>query len=211
MELFLTLLSGIGWTLVYIDSIRKGFKDKTYAIPLYALGLNFAWEVIYTFRDFGSAGVQGVVNLIWMLCDAVIVFTYFKFGKREFPENAKTYFIPFSLLSFAACIVFQLAFLLEFPEGIEAATYSAFAQNAAMSIMFVIMLYRRNSSRGQSMLIAVAKWIGTLAPTLLLGVVSQFNIYVILTGVICSVFDILYIVLLQKKLKEEKKPVSRKV
>ena len=30
------------------------------------------------------------------------------------------------------------------------------------------------------MLIAVAKWIGTLAPTLLLGVVSQFNIYVIL-------------------------------
>jgi len=33
MELFLTLLSGIGWTLVYIDSIRKGFRDKTYAIP----------------------------------------------------------------------------------------------------------------------------------------------------------------------------------
>ena len=204
MELLLTLLSGIGWTLVYIDSICKGFKDKTYAIPLYALGLNFAWEVIY-FRDIGSAGVQGIVNLIWMLCDAVIVYTYFKFGKSEFPDNAKKQFLPFSLLSFAACIVFQLAFLLEFPAGIEAATYSAFAQNAAMSILFVIMLYRRNSTRGQSMLIAWAKWIGTLAPTLLLGIVSQFNIYVILTGAICSVFDILYIILLRKKLDEEKK------
>ena len=204
MELFLTLLSGIGWTLVYIDSIRKGFKDKTYAIPLYALGLNFAWEVIYTVRDISTAGVQGVVNLVWMLCDAVIVYTYFKYGKREFPENAKKEFIPFSVLSFAACIVFQVAFLLQFPEGIEAATYSAFAQNAAMSILFVVMLYRRDSSRGQSMLIAVAKWIGTLAPTLLLGVVTQFNIYVILTGIICSVFDILYIVLLGKKIKAEK-------
>ena len=206
MELFLTLLSGIGWTLVYIDSIRKGFKDKTYAIPLYALGLNFAWEVIYSFRDIRTAGVQGIVNIIWMLCDAVIVFTYFKYGSREFPDNAKRAFIPFSLLSFAACAVFQLAFLLEFPEGIEAATYSAFAQNAAMSIMFVVMLYRRGSARGQSMLIAVAKWIGTLAPTLLLGVVKQFNIYVILTGSICSVFDILYIVLLRRMIAGETKP-----
>ena len=57
------------------------------------------------------------------------------------------------------------------------------------------------------MLIAVAKWIGTLAPTLLLGIVSQFNIYVILTGAICSVFDILYIILLRTKLNEEKKSV----
>lgn len=61
MELFLTLLSGIGWTLVYIDSIRKGFKDKTYAIPLYALGLNFAWEVIYTFRDISTVGVASSI------------------------------------------------------------------------------------------------------------------------------------------------------
>lgn len=204
MELFLTLLSGIGWTLVYIDSIRKGFKDNTYAIPLYALGLNFAWEVIYTVRDIGSADVQGIVNLIWMLCDAAIVMTYFKYGKREYPENAKKYFLPFSILSFAVCAVFQVAFLLQFPEGLEAATYSAFAQNAAMSILFVAMLFRRNSTRGQSMLIAVAKWIGTLAPTLLLGVVTQFNIYVILMGIICSVFDILYIVLLKQKLAEEK-------
>lgn len=199
MELFLTLLSGIGWTLVYIDSIRLGFKDKTYAIPLYALGLNFAWELIYTIKDFGSSGIQGIVNLVWMLCDSIIVYTYFRFGKKEFPDNAKDCFVPFSILSFVTCFVFQFAFLLQFPEGIEAATYSAFAQNAAMSIMFVIMLYRRNDTRGQSMLIAIAKWIGTLAPTLLLGVVTQFNIYVILTGIICSVFDIIYIIELHKK------------
>ena len=48
MNLFLVLLSGVCWSIVYIELIRNGFKDKTYAMPLFALGLNFAWEVIYS-------------------------------------------------------------------------------------------------------------------------------------------------------------------
>jgi hypothetical protein len=32
----LTVLSGIAWTIVYIDSIRVGFKQKTYAMPITA-------------------------------------------------------------------------------------------------------------------------------------------------------------------------------
>mgnify|MGYP000984424995 CR=1 FL=1 len=42
MSLFLVLLSGVCWSIVYIELIRKGFQDKTYAMPLFALGLNFA-------------------------------------------------------------------------------------------------------------------------------------------------------------------------
>jgi hypothetical protein len=34
MVLLLTVLSGIAWTIVYIDSIRVGFKQKTYAMPI---------------------------------------------------------------------------------------------------------------------------------------------------------------------------------
>lgn len=203
MEMFLLLLSGIAWSIVYIDSIRIGFKDKSYAIPLYALGLNIAWETIYTVHDLVfDISVQAFVNLAWMCLDAVIVYTYFKFGKRDYPENAKKHFVPFSILSFATCAVIQLAFFLSF-DPLPAAQYSAFAQNAAMSILFVVMLFRRNSTRGQSMTIAVAKWIGTLAPTILQGVVWGINPYIILTGLVCSVFDILYIVLLPRFEKEK--------
>ena len=198
MELFLSLLSGIAWSAVYIECIRKGFKDKTYAMPLYALGLNIAWETIYTVHDLAfDLSVQAFVNLAWMCLDAVIVYTYFKFGKREFPENAKKYFVPFSILSFAACAVLQFAFFLSF-DPLPAAQYSAFAQNAAMSILFVVMRFRRNGTRGQSMTIAVAKWIGTLAPTILQGVLWGFHPYIVLTGLVCSVFDILYIILLRQ-------------
>jgi hypothetical protein len=44
MALFLTVLSGLAWTIVYAEGIRLGFRDRTYAIPLAALGLNFAWS-----------------------------------------------------------------------------------------------------------------------------------------------------------------------
>lgn len=173
-------------------------------MPLFALGLNFAWEVIYSVDEIvdfignpDMFSVQTIANIVWACLDAVIVFTYFKYGKASFPENAKKHFVPFSLLAFASCVVLQLAYYFEF-KGIPAAQYSAFVQNAAMSILFLVMLYRRGSTKGQTMTIAVAKWLGTLAPALLMGVLEDFNIYIVLTGIVCSVFDIIYIVQLAK-------------
>jgi hypothetical protein len=38
-----------------------------------------------------------------------------------------------------------------------------------MSGLFIAMFVARRGPRGQSILLAVAKWIGTLAPTILFG------------------------------------------
>jgi hypothetical protein len=67
MELFLTLVSGIAWTVVYIESIRLGFKHKTYTIPFFALVLNIAWEGLYAFHGLSEfpLEVQPWVNLVW--------------------------------------------------------------------------------------------------------------------------------------------------
>ena len=54
MILFLTIVSGVAWTVVYIDAIRIGFRDRSYAIPAAALGLNFAWEAIYATRSIAT-------------------------------------------------------------------------------------------------------------------------------------------------------------
>lgn len=199
MQLFLILLSGICWSIVYIELVRKGIKDKTYGMPLFALGLNFAWEVIYSFSDAFVDVFPGqrAVTIVWAALDAFIIVTYFYYGKQHFPERARKYFIPFSILAFASCFVIQFAFFFHFTP-VVAAKYSAFAQNAAMSVLFLAMLFQRGSARGQSVLMAVCKWLGTLAPTILFGVIYAFDIYVILLGIVCSVFDILYIVMLAK-------------
>jgi hypothetical protein len=36
----LTLVSGICWTIVYLDLINRGLRDKTYGTPLFALTFN---------------------------------------------------------------------------------------------------------------------------------------------------------------------------
>ena len=87
MSLFLTLLSGIAWTIVYIDAIRVGFKFKTYAMPVAALGLNIAWESINAIHGLTtSVSAQAVINIAWAAADVVIVYTFFRFGRASLPS-----------------------------------------------------------------------------------------------------------------------------
>ena len=91
-------------------------------------------------------------------------------------------------------MLLQLAFLGQFGEQL-ASRYSAFLQNLLMSVLFIGMFVARNRPEGQSRFIAVNKWLGTLAPTLVYGVFEQ-NLLVIVAGALCSVFDLIYIGLL---------------
>ncbi|WP_456298569.1 transmembrane-type terpene cyclase [Hespellia stercorisuis] len=209
MTIFLTLLSGIGWMIVYEECIRLGIKQKTYAMPFWALALNLTWEAIYSYSDIflGAHGplegitiAQAVVNVFWVCLDCVILYTYFKYGKKEWPQKISgKLFVPWSLLVLVCSAVLQLAFIKEFGFFL-AAEYSAFLQNLLMSVLFIHLFISRKSMEGQSLLLAVAKWIGTLAPTILMGVI-QFNIVVLTVGLFCSVFDIIYIILLLKERK----------
>lgn len=81
-----------------------------------------------------------------------------------------------------------------------AAEYSAFLQNLLMSVLFITMFAKRGDLRGQSVLLVAAKWLGTLAPTILMGIIS-FNALVLVCGIFCSIFDIIYIVLLVQRKK----------
>ena len=204
MKTFLTILSGLGWIIVYEECIRLGFKQKTYAMPFFALGLNIAWEAIYTSADIflgahgpleGITMVQAIVNVFWVMMDAVMLFTYFKFGRKWWPKSVSVkWFVPWSLLVLAACVALQLGFIKEF--GFTPGdAYSAFLQNLLMSILFISMFARRGGSEGQSLLLAIAKWIGTLAPTITFGVLGG-NSLVLVVGALCSVFDLVYIGLL---------------
>jgi hypothetical protein len=202
MKLLLTLISGVCWTIVYIELIRRGVKDKTCGMPLFALSMNISWEILYSIdglfitKSFITA--QNIADVVWAFCDVLILSTWIRYGKETLPVKAQKYFIPYTVLALAAGLAFQLAFYLHFTEygtvnATAASQYSAFAQNAIMSILFLNMYFQREDRRGQSLTIAVCKCLGTLAPTILGGFIESINIYIILFGAISFVFDILYI------------------
>ena len=51
-SLVLAGISGICWTIVYIECIRLGFRQKTYAMPFWALALNIAWETMHAILGY---------------------------------------------------------------------------------------------------------------------------------------------------------------
>ena len=74
----------------------------------------------------------------------------------------------------------------------DGARYAAFLQNALMSGLFGQMILARRGLRGQTLTIAVTKWLGTLAPTILIGIIRGSR-FILGLGILCSVFDLVYI------------------
>lgn len=188
MEIVLGLISGVAWTLVYIQIIRQGNKDKFCGMPLWALSLNITWEILYFYRGlFGSPiHLQTWVNLVWAGLDLVIVYQYLKYNNDKFGLGMTL------LISTGLQIVFLNEFISMGP------VYSAFLQNLLMSGLFVSML-KNNVTKGQNIAIAVAKWVGTLAPTMLFGVIRG-NSFVVVVGLFCSLLDLVYVRELKMKL-----------
>ena len=197
-------ISGIAWTIVYIELIWQGNRDKACGMPLFALTLNLAWEWIYgidgLFISRSFIPAQSVANMAWAVCDIFVMMTWVKYGKQYLPKRAEKYFVPYTILATAFGFAMQLSLYFNCETVEIASIYSAFLQNAAMSVMFVTMLFSRDDTRAQTLLIGVCKWIGTLAPT----VYGQINgnavsEFILITGIVCSVFDIIYILLLYER------------
>lgn len=211
IQVFLVFLSGLFWTIVYIDAIRIGFKHKTYAIPFWALALNIAWELLCTVFGLIEIGIneQIAVNIIWFIFDIFIIITYFKFGFRESKFKSKSNFYTWSIIAILSSLIVQYLFIHEFGL-ILGSSYIAFLQNLLMSVLFIDLLHKRQSSEGQSMLIAVSKCLGTVAPTILFGYIGIQrlggpNDFILGMGFVIFVFDLAYIFLLRNKIKSEKK------
>ena len=179
-------------------------------MPYWALVLNFSWELLQTVLGYKELGLQTqtIVNSFWVVLDIGILYTYFKYGVKEFPVSfAKKWFYVWSIFGLLVSFVLQYYFIQQFGL-IQGGSYSAFIQNLVMSILFIGMLMNRKSSTGQTMIIAIMKWIGTLAPTILFGIIGiekvvKPNQLVLVLGILIFIFDVLYIFLLRKRLSTD--------
>jgi hypothetical protein len=206
MEDSLLPASGVFWALAYVLIIKRGFQDKTFGMPLAALCANISWEFIFSFVHLVHPGgvPQAYVDVIWFLCDAVIVFQLLKFWRLEFPDFSDRQFYAVFLLTLVTA--FGLVLLISCEFGDWPGAYTAFGQNLMMSILFVAMLLRRNSLRGQSFYIALFKLLGTLLASLKFYLASPFSgVSVLLPFLYVAIlaFDALYTVMVYKKCREQ--------
>lgn len=193
--------SGLLWTLTYLFIIKRGFQDRALGMPLVALCANISWEFIFAFI-YPHEAPQVYVNVVWFLFDVIILLQALKFGRFDFNRNlpARLFYPVFALtLLMSFCAVLFITREFRDYDG----KYAAFGQNLMMSVMFVSMLLRRWSLRGQSIYIALSKMLGTLLPSILFYMFYPAHGLLNFLYVAIFVFDLIYFVMLYRKCLEE--------
>lgn len=186
--------------------IHKSFKDRTYGMPLCALTLNLAWEFTFSFiYPPGDLIFAKIIFIVWLVLDLIILYTFFKYGYKNLKckniiNKREVYIFTITIIIFS--IIFMTLAGKEFSVLYEnnitqASGFIANLQNLIMSILFVSMILNRGDTRGQSMSIAIFKWIGTLTIAILKfnNMLPSINTELFVIALI-QVFDILYIYLI---------------
>ncbi|GAA0863611.1 hypothetical protein [Paraclostridium tenue] len=208
IKLFLQLSCGIFWIMAYIIIIYKSFKDKTCGTPFFALALNLAWEFTFSFiYPPENLLMARIMFILWLILDLIILYTFFKYGYKNLKcKNliTKKGLYIFSILAILFSIIFVILFVNDISilyknNIIQASGFIANLQNLIMSILFVDMILNRGNTLGQSIFIALFKWIGTLAIVILKfsNMLPSTNTELFMIMLI-QVFDIIYIYLILK-------------
>jgi hypothetical protein len=206
MQTIILVAGGIFWILTYIFIISKGYKDKTYGMPLFALCANLSWEFIFSFV-LPHSPPQSYINYLWFGLDVVIVFQFFKYHKNEFPtvQSLKLYTVFIVALGSAFSMILFGGISLGDNDGV----YAAFGQNLLMSVLFVLMFFKREKAlRGQSIFIAVFKMLGTALTSIhfyFFEPVSQSSIILPMLFISIFIFDLLYTILILKQYRKNHK------
>lgn len=112
MVLFLLLVCGFCWSIVYVKLIHLGFRYKACGIPFIALALNFAWESVNSYFDLKDniLNITTYITLIWLCLDILVILTYLLYGKRYFPKHTnKEYFWPWTLIIFIMSLLSNIS------------------------------------------------------------------------------------------------------
>jgi hypothetical protein len=164
--LLYVLMFGMGalWLVAYVLIIVRGFREKTFGVPVAALCANISWEFVFSFVQPHYLP-QRAADILWFCFDVVILCQLLRWGPRDFPNVSKAFF--YATVGFALISGFAIVLLMTHELKNYNGAYAGFGINLMMSILFIAMLCRRGSLRGQSIGIASSKMLGTVCASLL--------------------------------------------
>jgi paspaline synthase len=79
--LTLFAVSGTGWLLNYITTIRTAFRDRTPGVSLIALTNNLAWELVFAILHPPPLPVATIIVRAWLLVDIFVIYTTVRFAR----------------------------------------------------------------------------------------------------------------------------------
>lgn len=154
------VVGGLAWVAAYLVFAYEGLRQKTYCIPMVAICLNIAWELIYAFVHLPERPLTLWIERAWLLVDVVLLYTLLRWGRREqtVPFMRRHFHaVVIATLGFSIAATYTFADYYRDPLGFEA----AFLSGVVMSALFPGLLWSRPSLRGISLWGSVLRGVGS--------------------------------------------------
>lgn len=213
LPLMSQLTAYLFWVIAYILIIRKGFQDKTYGMPFFAMTINFPWEVNASISSLLDPGVQiqtTLANIFWAGLDVLILVTYFRYGFRYFYKGfEKWHFYTWSILQLAICTIILYIFAYEFGGfkgwyfsgvGRGGMYYTGVLMCLNISLTYLHMVASRSGLEGQSLGIWFFRTMGTLATAFYYGYFYE-SMFAAVIFFLCFPIDLIYLYIFLRKQK----------
>lgn len=149
------------WGVAYVLIIKQCFKERSYGLPLLAICMNFAWELMASFVFPNPVPLWHFFDRAWLLLDIPIVFQLWRWGaKEERIGEIRKHFHAVLVLTFLLCAVGLYTFVDTYRDRLG--LMASFCINLTMSVLFLFLYFdRRPSMRGISKGAAICKGLGT--------------------------------------------------
>lgn len=196
------LACGVLWLIAYCLIIRRGFRERTYGMPLIPLCANFAYEILFGFVWPDDYPVY-IVNIIWAGFDSIMVYQYLRYGLSEWPDHyPKRWFYPTFLTVFAMALIGISTLTLD-THDTHGGNFTGWGAQLLLSAGCITMLLRRNSPKGQSMYIALARTLGTASLIYAQESYERPLMFLRFIYIASPILDIAYMVLLHRICKAQ--------
>lgn len=157
-----TLTCTLGWMIAYVLIIRRGFIEKTYGMPLVPLCVNFSYEFLFSVVWPDEFPVY-IGNFVWFLIDAVMVFQYLRYGRREWAAHQPGWLFYPTFVAVLAMAATGIATLTIDTNDQRGGSLTGWGAQLLLGAGYIYLLLRRNSPKGQSMYIGISRLVGTVA------------------------------------------------
>jgi hypothetical protein len=188
---------GVLWCVAYVLIIRRGFLDRSYGMPLPALCANLAYEFVFAFV-LPLKPPTNYVCAAWCLIDAVIAYQYLRFGRKELAEEERALLIPTFLLGMATAAIMMITITKDLGLALGN-SYAGWGCQLLLSIALIHMLLRRPDLAGQSIYIALARFLGSVATIPAQEAETGGVAFLRFVYVAFMIYDVIYIVLYVRK------------
>lgn len=202
------------WIVAYVLMFLKARAHRTYALPMVAICLNFAWELLASLVWPNPVLLWRTFDRLWLGFDVLLVWQLLRHGRAEMtiPE-VRRHFPAVVAAIFALALAGQHTFVMQSFDRLG--LMAAFLINLVMSALFIPFFFaRRDDLRGLSLPAAWCKLLGTLGTSiechyLVRAIDPELPSLAFLTFLSTAIFllDLVYVALLTARVRAA--PVAR--